>query len=74
VDGARLIASELVTNAVLHTGSGRAGGLVTIEVLEISDAVARIEVIDEGALTIPTLREPSDGDCGGTWCGPRCPR
>ncbi|MFG1681890.1 ATP-binding protein [Nonomuraea sp. NPDC049269] len=61
VDGARLITSELFANAVLHTGSGRAGGLVTIEVFEIGHALARIEVIDE----VPPLREPSNGDCGG---------
>ncbi|WP_261809124.1 ATP-binding protein [Nonomuraea sp. C10] len=53
VDGARLVASELVGNAVLHTGSGRPGGLVRVKVFEVTAVTARVEVIDEGAATVP---------------------
>lgn len=65
VDGARLVASELAGNAVLHTGSGRPGGLVRVKVFEVGDALARIEVIDEGAATVPYPRRSSDEECGG---------
>ncbi|MBF8188528.1 ATP-binding protein [Nonomuraea sp. K274] len=64
-DDARLVTSELVGNALLHTGSGRPGGLVRVNVFEIGDALARIEVIDEGAPTVPKPREPGDGECRG---------
>lgn len=62
VDGARLVASELVGNAVLHTRSARPAGLITVEITEIGDELARIEVIDEGALTVPRPRKPGEGD------------
>ncbi|MEW1841933.1 ATP-binding protein [Nonomuraea angiospora] len=65
VEDARLITSELVGNAVLHTGSGRSGGLVTVTIYEVCDDLARIEVIDEGASTVPKARESYEGDCGG---------
>ncbi|MFI6733037.1 hypothetical protein ACIBI9_08900 [Nonomuraea sp. NPDC050451] len=51
--------SELVANAVLHTVSGLAGGLITVAVREIGEATARIDVIDRGALTVPRMREPN---------------
>lgn len=62
VGGARLVASELVGNAVLHTGSGRPGGLVRVKVFEVSAATARVEVIDEGAATVPLPRRSDDDD------------
>lgn len=65
VDDARLIASELAGNAVLHTGSGGPGGLVRVKVFEVGDALARIEVIDEGAATVPLPRPATDEECGG---------
>lgn len=65
VEGARLVTSELVGNAILHTGSGRSGGLVTVTIYEVCDDLARIEVIDEGASTVPRPRESSEGDCCG---------
>ncbi len=47
-DIAVLLASETVTNAVLHTNSRRTGGTVTITAVEIGGGV-RIEVADEGS-------------------------
>ena len=47
-DLAVLLCSELVTNAVVHTSSGKPGGMVTIVVLRLTDAV-RVEVIDHGS-------------------------
>ncbi|MFF4624392.1 ATP-binding protein [Nonomuraea jabiensis] len=65
VDGAQLVTSELVGNAIQHTGSGRSGGLVTVTIYEVCDDLARIEVIDEGASTVPKPRESSEDDCCG---------
>jgi anti-sigma regulatory factor (Ser/Thr protein kinase) len=47
-DVAVLLVSETVTNAVLHSNSGRAGGTVTITAVETGGGV-RIEVADEGS-------------------------
>jgi hypothetical protein len=41
LDSVRLVTSELVGNAVVHTRSGRPGGLVTVKVVEVGDALAR---------------------------------
>jgi len=65
VDDARLVASELVGNAVLHTGSGRPGGLVRVKVHEVTGALVRVEVIDEGAVTVPRSRRSGADECGG---------
>ncbi|MDA0632537.1 ATP-binding protein [Nonomuraea sp. MCN248] len=65
VDGARLVASELSGNAVLHTESGRPGGLVRVKVFGVTESLARIEVIDEGAATVPLPRRSGDEECGG---------
>lgn len=55
-DDAVLLTSELVTNAVLHTSSGRPGGTVVITVLEAAGGV-RVEVADSGSeLTAPLVR------------------
>jgi anti-sigma regulatory factor (Ser/Thr protein kinase) len=59
LDAVRLVLTELASNAVLHTRSGM-GGLVTVEVSAIGDRLARIQVADEGALTVPRLRKPGD--------------
>ncbi|MCA2224414.1 ATP-binding protein [Nonomuraea aurantiaca] len=64
-DGVRLVTSELVGNAVLHTRSGRPGGVVMVKVFEVGKALARIEVLDEGALTVPKPQKPDDCDCHG---------
>ncbi|WP_327107610.1 ATP-binding protein [Nonomuraea glycinis] len=65
VDGVRLVASELAGNAVLHTESGRPGGLMRVKVYEVTDALARIEVIDQGAATVPRSRRSGAEECGG---------
>ncbi|MEV4102343.1 ATP-binding protein [Nonomuraea sp. NPDC049649] len=65
VDNVLLAVSELVSNAVRHTVSGLAGGLITVDVREIGDAIARISVIDQGAKTVPRLREPEEMECTG---------
>ncbi|WP_433512700.1 ATP-binding protein [Nonomuraea sp. CA-143628] len=61
----RLVASELVTNAVAHTASGRPGGRVAVKVAAVGAEMAYIEVIDEGAATIPRARTAGADDCGG---------
>jgi anti-sigma regulatory factor (Ser/Thr protein kinase) len=43
-----LLASEIVTNAVLHTNSRRPGGTVSVAVFEIGGGV-RLEVSDAGS-------------------------
>jgi anti-sigma regulatory factor (Ser/Thr protein kinase) len=45
---AALLASETVTNAILHSDSRQAGGTVTITAVEIGGGV-RIEVADQGS-------------------------
>jgi anti-sigma regulatory factor (Ser/Thr protein kinase) len=64
-DGAQLVTSELVTNAVLHSRSSWPGGLVTVDLLAIGDGLARIEVTDEGGTTLPQPRDADDDDCHG---------
>ena len=43
-----LLTSELVTNAVLHTRSGRDGGAVTVVVIDLPDGLL-VEVADDGS-------------------------
>jgi len=51
-----LLCSELVTNAVLHSYSGRAGGTVTVVVADLIASV-QVKVIDDGsASNIPVVR------------------
>ncbi|WP_433515981.1 ATP-binding protein [Nonomuraea sp. CA-143628] len=65
VDEACLVVTELVTNSILHTRSARPGGVVVVELAEISDGLSRIEVMDEGAGTVPRPRESDDDACHG---------
>jgi anti-sigma regulatory factor (Ser/Thr protein kinase) len=54
---ARLLVSELVTNAVQHTQSRLPGGTVTLVVADLADGI-RVEVIDEGsARSVPVVRD-----------------
>jgi serine/threonine-protein kinase RsbW len=53
-----LLTSELVTNSINHSRSRRDGGTVIVVVTAAVDRV-RIEVLDDGGDTVPTLR-PSD--------------
>jgi anti-sigma regulatory factor (Ser/Thr protein kinase) len=54
-DAATLLASELVTNAILHTDSGRPGGAVTVVVLRLPDGIL-IEVVDDGSAGTPVVK------------------
>ena len=55
-DAAVLLASETVTNAVLHSNSRRPGGTVTVTVIEIGGGI-RIEVADDGSeLSTPVVK------------------
>jgi anti-sigma regulatory factor (Ser/Thr protein kinase) len=52
-EDAALLTSELATNAICHTATGRGG---TFEIVIVRHpAIVRIAVIDAGALTVPTL-------------------
>ncbi|GAA4184385.1 hypothetical protein GCM10022252_13190 [Streptosporangium oxazolinicum] len=62
---AELLVSELVSNAVRHSKSGRAGGRVTVAVANRGDTI-RIAVIDEGSSTCaPRLPAEPDEDAEG---------
>ena len=55
-DVAVLLASETVTNAVLHSNSRRPGGTVTITVVLVGSGT-RIEVTDQGSdLSMPVVK------------------
>jgi anti-sigma regulatory factor (Ser/Thr protein kinase) len=53
-DTAVLLTSELVTNSIQHSSSCRPGGTVTIVMIAIPAGI-RVEVIDDGGLTNPTV-------------------
>ncbi|WP_160051099.1 ATP-binding protein [Nocardiopsis sp. FR26] len=57
---ASLVASELATNAVRHTASGKAGGSFALRALlhqaRHSRSILTLEVHDQGAATLPRLR------------------
>jgi anti-sigma regulatory factor (Ser/Thr protein kinase) len=53
---AALMASELVTNAIVHSASGLPGGSVTVTVAPGS-GMARVDVIDQGAMP-PCMAAP----------------
>lgn len=66
IDLALLLASELVTNSVLHSGSAVLGGVVTVTVAA-RDEVVRVEVTDrigDGGLALPSAA-PADGEAEG---------
>ena len=55
-----LIASELVTDWIVHSRSGQAGGMVTVALT--GDARrARVEVTDDGGPELPRLRAVDSG-------------
>lgn len=56
-DDAVLVLSELFTNAVLHTASGKPGGLVIVQVSRWRLGV-RIAVTDQGSPSQPVIRDP----------------
>jgi serine/threonine-protein kinase RsbW len=60
-EAAVLVISELVTNAVVHSGTGVIGC-----VLQLGGGLVQIEVTDQGAgEQEPALREPDEGDVSG---------
>lgn len=66
---AKLIVSELATNACAHTASGEAGGRFLVA-FRVCDSGVRIEVTDEGPRTgrpanEPGLRPPTPDDENG---------
>jgi anti-sigma regulatory factor (Ser/Thr protein kinase) len=55
-DDAVLLCSELVTNAIVHSDSGLAGGTITVIVADVTAAV-QVKVLDEGsASSIPVVK------------------
>lgn len=54
-----LLASELVTDSMLHSDSRRPGGTITITVTGTPDG-ARIEVRDAGGASVPVLKGTDD--------------
>lgn len=67
IDDVALVVSELVTNAVVHSRSGR-HGTVRLAVRD-ADGVVRVEVADEGnAFSAPYVR---DEPCAESGRGPR---
>jgi anti-sigma regulatory factor (Ser/Thr protein kinase) len=58
-DVAVLLASEMVTNSLLHGGSSVPGEAVTVTVV-IWDAGVRVEVTGRKADGVPVLRRPDD--------------
>jgi anti-sigma regulatory factor (Ser/Thr protein kinase) len=60
VDEALVLASELVTNSVLHGGSAVPGGLVTVMVAACGEGV-RIEVTERSGDGVPVLKIAGGG-------------
>jgi serine/threonine-protein kinase RsbW len=56
-DDAVVVASELFTNALLHTNSGRPGGLVVVQ-LSRWPLGLRVAVTDQGSAGQPVIRHP----------------
>jgi anti-sigma regulatory factor (Ser/Thr protein kinase) len=54
-DAATLLTSELVTNAIQHTGSGAPGGTVTVVVIGVPGGVL-VEVVDDGSAGNPVVK------------------
>jgi anti-sigma regulatory factor (Ser/Thr protein kinase) len=57
-DDAVAVISELFANAVVHTDSGKPGGLVTVQVGRWRRGV-RIAVTDQGSASVPVIRPPT---------------
>lgn len=57
-DDAVMVLSELFTNAVVHTDSGKPGGLVTVQVSRWRGGV-RIAVTDQGSPRVPVICTPT---------------
>ncbi len=57
-EDALVVISELAGNAIRHTASGRPGGRLTVKMRKAGEGLVRVEVVDQGAPTIPVPREP----------------
>ncbi|HUY50984.1 MAG TPA: ATP-binding protein [Streptosporangiaceae bacterium] len=57
-DDAAVVLSELFTNALLHTASGKPGGIVVVQVSRWRHGV-RIAVTDQGSPSQPIIRDPA---------------
>ncbi|MEU9884746.1 ATP-binding protein [Sphaerisporangium sp. NPDC051011] len=73
IDDVELLVSETVTNAILHTPSGRTDptgrpiGEVTLA-LALTSRTVRVEVMDEGTAAVPELHpSPCDEHGRGLW-------
>jgi anti-sigma regulatory factor (Ser/Thr protein kinase) len=64
-DLALLLASELVTNSVRHSGSAAPGGLVMVTVAACGEGV-RIEVTDRSGDGVPVLHPAGVGEAEGS--------
>jgi anti-sigma regulatory factor (Ser/Thr protein kinase) len=64
-DVALLLASELVTNSVRHSGSAVPGGFVTVTVAAGDDGV-RVEVTDRSGDGVPVLQSADRGEAEGS--------
>ncbi|GAA3165619.1 hypothetical protein GCM10010466_65490 [Planomonospora alba] len=58
-----LVASELATNAVLHSASGLVGGAYRIRLVVTGGAV-EVTVVDQGPATVPAQRPAGEGGYG----------
>ena len=66
-DAATLLTSELVTNAILHTDSGKPGGSVSVVVRRLPDGLL-VEVIDDGSASTPVVKsDPLAGEGQGLY-------
>jgi serine/threonine-protein kinase RsbW len=63
-DQARVLTSELVTNAVVHSASGRPGGTVTVVVIRDANGIA-VHVHDLGGPAVPRMRHSGEMAEGG---------
>jgi anti-sigma regulatory factor (Ser/Thr protein kinase) len=61
IDELVLLASELATNAVLHSNSGRAGHLFTVRATLYPGDYAWVEVVDEGGAWKRNRRDDEHG-------------
>jgi serine/threonine-protein kinase RsbW len=62
LDDILMVASELCTNAVVHTRSGHQGGTFSVEVTATGEESLVVAVTDEGAATGPRLLTPAPTD------------
>jgi anti-sigma regulatory factor (Ser/Thr protein kinase) len=59
VDSARLVVTELATNAIRHSQSGRLGGRFRVT-LQTGDNLLLVTVMDEGGPLCPQVRKADD--------------